>query len=49
MIRRRGERRCQKNLGLQPNPAAATTITIKEITHNVPVDDTKFIPPPIQK
>jgi photosynthetic reaction center cytochrome c subunit len=32
-----------------PNPAAATTITIKEITHNVPVEDSRFIPPTIQR
>ncbi len=32
-----------------PNPAAGTSIEFKEITHNVPVDDTKFNPPQIQK
>jgi photosynthetic reaction center cytochrome c subunit len=32
-----------------PNPAAGTTIEFKEITHNVPLDDAKFNPPPIQK
>ena len=32
-----------------PSPAEGNTIEFKEITHNVPVDDARFTPPPIQK